>query len=239
MKTILFDLGNTLVSYFEREDFPAILAASIRAAHAALAREGYEHLTLEEVLERAPRESIDDDDGEWAIRTLEDRFEAVFEMGHAAVTRDAWWEAAREFVGPMKAPSELYPDTLPTLERLRDAGYRIGIISNLPWGVPSALWEDELVRHRIEPHIDFTVFCIDVGHRKPSPVIFRTALDRLGVEPHETLFVGDEPVWDVWGAEQVGIPAVLMDRKHRHPDHPGPRVTSLAQLMDRLGLLSR
>ena len=235
MTTILFALGNTLVSYYEREDFPAILAASIRAAHASLVADGYDHLTLEEVLERAPRESSEPHD--LTIRPLEERFESVFELESAAVERASVRRAAIAFVAPMQAPAELYPDTIPTLERLREAGYRIGIISNLPWGVPSELWRDELVRHRIEPFIDFTVFCVDVGFRKPSPVIFREALDRLAVDPRDTFFVGDEPVWDIEGAEGVGIPAVLMDRGNRHPEHPGPRVTSLVQLVSHLGLL--
>ncbi len=235
MTTILFDLGNTLVSYYEREDFPGILGAAIRAAHAALVADGYDHLSVEEVLERAPGESTDP--GDLTIRHLEDRFEAVFELGLAEVSKESYWRAACEFVGPMTAPATVYPDTIPTLVRLREAGYRIGIVSNLPWGVPSELWRDELTRHEIEPFIDFTVFCVDVGFRKPSPVIFRQALDRLGVEPHETCFVGDEPIWDVAGAEGVGIPAVLMDRKNRHTDFAGPRVTSLVQLVEKLELL--
>jgi putative hydrolase of the HAD superfamily len=235
MKAILFDLGNTLVSYYEREDFPAILGRALRAAYASLAADGYRRLTLEEVLARAPRAESDPED--LSIRPLEDRFEALFELAGAALPHESYWRAARAFVGPMQAPAVVYPDTIPTLGLLRDAGVRVGIVSNLPWGVPSELWRGELARHAIEQYLDFTVFCADIGRRKPSPAIFRAALDRLGVAPGEALFVGDEPEWDVGGAERAGIPAVLMDRNGRHPRHAGARVTSLAQLVARLGLL--
>ena len=176
MTTILFDLGNTLVSYYEREDFPTILGQSIQAAHASLAADGYDHLTLDQVLARAPGETNEPDD--LTIRHLAERLEAVFELEAANVPPESYRRAAAEFVSPMKAPAALYPDTIPTLERLRAAGYRIGIVSNLPWGVPSELWRDELVRHALEPHIDFTVFCVDVGFRKPSPGMNRSGTSR-------------------------------------------------------------
>jgi len=233
--SILFDLGNTLVSYYEREEFPGVLAASLRAARAALVAEGIPAPPLAEVTERAGREGQDPAD--LSTRPLAQRLESLFGAGATEAGRAALRRAAREFVGPMHAPAAVYPDTIPALERLAAAGYRIGIVSNLPWGVPSELWRDELARHGIEPHLEFAIFCSDVGYRKPAPQIFRAAIDRLGVAPRETLFVGDEPVWDVEGAERAGIPAVLMDRRNRHAGHPGPRVRSLAELLDRLELL--
>ena len=231
-RSILFDLGNTLVSYFEREEFPAVLAASLGAAHAALSAAGYREHSLAEVIERAAREGREPAD--LTTRRLAERLEAVFGRGAAELGGNGLRRAAREFVGPMHAPAAVYPDTIPALERLRAAGYRIGIVSNLPWGVPSELWRGELARHGIEAHLEFALFCSDVGYRKPAPQIFQAALEQLGVPPGETLFVGDEPVWDVEGAERAGIPAVLIDRRDRHPAHAGPRVRSLDELLDRL-----
>lgn len=233
-KSILFDLGNTLVSYYEREQFPSVLAAALAAAHSAYSAAGYRGRSLAEVIERSSSGGSEPSD--LRIRPLAERFATIFGSAATALGEAGFRRAAREFVGPLQAPAAVYPDTIPALERLAAAGYRIGIVSNLPWGVPSELWRGELDRHGVEPYVDFALFCTDIGHRKPSPKIFRAALDRLGVAPGETLFVGDEPVWDVEGAERAGIPAVLMDRRDRHAAHAGTRVRSLGELLERIPL---
>jgi len=56
--------------------------------------------------------------------------------------------------------------------------------------------------------LDVVVFSSDVGVRKPSPEIFRRALDSLGVAAERALFVGDRLVADVRGARDVGMRTV-------------------------------
>jgi HAD superfamily hydrolase (TIGR01509 family) len=51
----------------------------------------------------------------------------------------------------------------------------------------------------------------EVGVRKPSPLIYRRAIEKLRVSAEEALFVGDSPE-DVEGANAVGMRAVLVDR---------------------------
>ncbi len=51
----------------------------------------------------------------------------------------------------------------------------------------------------------------EVGWRKPNPVIFELALERLGVEPGEALFVGDRIDIDVAGAKSVGMGAAWIN----------------------------
>ena len=52
----------------------------------------------------------------------------------------------------------------------------------------------------------------EVGWRKPKPVIFETALRRLGVSAGEALFVGDRADIDVVGAQGVGMAAAWINR---------------------------
>jgi putative hydrolase of the HAD superfamily len=68
------------------------------------------------------------------------------------------------------------------------------------------------------------------GVEKPDPAIFRLALDRMGVEPAEAVYVGDSVQFDVEPATALGMVGVLLDRRHRHPDHHGIRLTSLDEL---------
>ncbi len=51
-----------------------------------------------------------------------------------------------------------------------------------------------------------------VGEPKPSPAVFRAALDIAGADPNEALHVGDSLANDVEGARAAGVRAVLIDR---------------------------
>jgi putative hydrolase of the HAD superfamily len=70
---------------------------------------------------------------------------------------------------------------------------------------------------------------------KPSPLIFRAALELVGCEPRAALMVGDSPRDDVAGARAVGMHALLLDRAGLHPDAL-ERIEALSELLERLGL---
>jgi putative hydrolase of the HAD superfamily len=52
------------------------------------------------------------------------------------------------------------------------------------------------------------VYSCDVGYRKPHRRIFETALEQLGVQPHEAVFIGDSYHADIAGAERIGLRAI-------------------------------
>jgi len=58
------------------------------------------------------------------------------------------------------------------------------------------------------------IFCLvtseEVGVEKPDPLVFERALRKLGVQPHEAVFLGDSKEKDINGATQVGIQAYLV-----------------------------
>lgn len=56
-----------------------------------------------------------------------------------------------------------------------------------------------------------TIYSMDVGHAKPRPEIFHTAVSTLGVAPHEILHVGDNERTDVRGAIAAGFRAIRLD----------------------------
>ena len=51
----------------------------------------------------------------------------------------------------------------------------------------------------------------ELGYRKPSPVIYREALRRLGHRAAATLFVGDRVLEDVVGPSREGMPPCLAE----------------------------
>ena len=100
-----------------------------------------------------------------------------------------------------------FPDSIPALEGLREAGYRVGIITNLRRDL------DELcLNSGLTPYLDFAVGSEEVGIEKPHPAIFNVALEQAQVVAEECLHVGDQVRSDVLGAQGVGMPAVLIDR---------------------------
>jgi len=58
------------------------------------------------------------------------------------------------------------------------------------------------------------------GHRKPDPLPFRLALERLGCQPDEAVFIGDRPEKDVAGACAAGMRAIRVrtGEWEREPD---------------------
>jgi HAD superfamily hydrolase (TIGR01549 family) len=124
---------------------------------------------------------------------------------------------------------ELYPDALPCLEECRRAGARLGIVSNF-----EAWLVDCLAGLGILELLDVVVVSGIEQLEKPDPRIFELALSRTGAKPDSVLFVGDSPTEDVAPARSLGMHAVLLDRRDRFADQPGPRVTGLDHLLDHL-----
>jgi putative hydrolase of the HAD superfamily len=119
-----------------------------------------------------------------------------------------------------------FGDVRPTLDGLRAAGVRIGIVSNFD------SWLHEILRRTgIADDFMCVVLSSELGHYKPAPELFLTGLNRLGTTAATTVFVGDSPYSDIGGAESVGMRAVLVDRRASHPTFPGKRVTSLEDLL--------
>ncbi|MEX2729301.1 MAG: HAD family hydrolase, partial [Candidatus Sigynarchaeum springense] len=118
----------------------------------------------------------------------------------------------KRFLKPILARSHVFDDTLPVLDELNGLGFRLGIVSNTPWGSPGILWREELGRIGIAKHVNPIVFDRDAGWRKPAGQIFQHAMDIIKAQPKECIYVGDDPRWDIAGPRAVGMDAVLVDR---------------------------
>ena len=79
-------------------------------------------------------------------------------------------------------------------------------------------------------YVDLTVFCSDVGWRKPAAPIFHYVLDSLHLTPNECVFIGDNPKWDVLGPNNANIDAILIDRNNIYADSNLPRIKNLNAL---------
>lgn len=123
----------------------------------------------------------------------------------------------------------LYPDVEPAIHALRQAGYRLGVISN--W---EEWLEDLLISLGVHEHFDLVVYSARENVAKPDPLLYRRAVEAAGVAPREAVHVGDDPVRDVAPARSVGLTPVLVDRRGRYPDVDCLRVTDLRQVPELL-----
>jgi len=102
----------------------------------------------------------------------------------------------------------IFPDVPPLLDLLKKHGVQVGIVTNAYQ--PMWLREIELKAHQL---LDYFPTCrisaADVGYLKPHPAIFKSALECVGVQPNEMVFVGDDIHADIGGAQRAGIRAVL------------------------------
>lgn len=223
---VLLDLGDTLVGYFRRPWANAVVAESLDAAEAALRAAGEALSDREAARARflANREAPD-----WRVRPLELRLAGAYGLDRP-VDDPVLAAACRAFLGPVFARAELFPDSVPTLRALKAAGVKLAIVSNMPWGCPREPWAEEIARHGLAEHLDAFVTCRDVGWRKPVKAIFDRAAAAVGVPPARCLFVGDEPVWDVQGARDAGMGAVLVARWGGGPPDAIPDLRALPRL---------
>ena len=125
----------------------------------------------------------------------------------------------------------LYDDTVPTLQHLQDAGFKLAIVSN--WDTPLDPLTERL---GIAHYFDIIVASHDtrVLSAKPDPHIFNYTLAAVGVSAEEAVHVGDTYEADIVGAENVGIRPVLLDRDSSQAGRWKETIQSLSELPELL-----
>jgi 2-haloacid dehalogenase len=126
-----------------------------------------------------------------------------------------------------------HPDVRPGLERLRDAGFRMVTLTN---SAPAAVTR-QLEQAGLAGFFE-RAFSVDAVRRfKPAPEPYRHVATELGVAPGQLRMVAAH-AWDVHGALQAGLSAVLLTRPGhaRFPHGPTPDVVA-ATLIDAVPLI--
>lgn len=88
--------------------------------------------------------------------------------------------------------------------------YKLGLVSNL--AIPECV-RRLLDKYGLNEFFDVVLVSGAINRRKPSPEIFERALKTLGVNSSEAVFVGNMPGLDIEGAKNVGMKAVLIERR--------------------------
>jgi len=121
--------------------------------------------------------------------------------------------------------SRLYDDVVPFLELLRSRGIKVALVSNCAEGMRALLSE-----LGIATLVDTIVLSWEVGWAKPSPEIYRCALDQLGVAAGAAVFVDDQARFCA-GAVAIGMRAAQIVRDDVD-DPPEPSSTVVRSLLE-------
>ncbi|MGH3850869.1 MAG: HAD family hydrolase, partial [Pseudonocardiaceae bacterium] len=103
-----------------------------------------------------------------------------------------------------------YDEAVGVLTELRSRNISVGICSNWDWDLDQAVASVGL-----SDLVDIAITSAQAGARKPHSRIFEYTLERFGLLPEETLFVGDTWGADVEGPLTAGMPAVHLWRSDR------------------------
>jgi putative hydrolase of the HAD superfamily len=223
LRAVLFDVDFTLCRPGP-ELGPEGYAALGREYGIELDPTCYDEARLAAIEDLRQHPELDHDEAIW-VRFTEDIVRGMGGGGSASIGEIAGkivrrWEEAAQF--------ELYDDVLPVLDELRRSGLRLGLISNTSRDLGA------FVRH-FALEVDAWLASGSYGKVKPSPLIFRAALELVGCEPEAALMVGDSPRDDIAGARTVGMRALLLDRAGLYPDAL-ERIESLTELPEAIGL---
>jgi len=120
-------------------------------------------------------------------------------------------EHAMELYYQARNTVELYDDVLPALAEI-GALAMVGSISNGNANLHSI---------GLAHHFQFSLSASAHGSAKPDPAIFLAACTALEVAPHDAVYVGDDILLDVQGAQRAGLRAVWLNRtgSTRHLEH--------------------
>lgn len=162
------------------------------------------------------------------MTTVKRECEFIKELGVQEHAEQIAWELLQSGHFLFAANSgTLYSDVVPTLGHLRNANFKLAIVSN--WGAPLDPLTEQL---GIAEYFDAVVASHDMRVRseKPDPHIFNYALAAVGVSTEEVVHVGDTYEADIVGARNVEIRPILLDRDKTQTDRWKETIQSLAEL---------
>ena len=100
----------------------------------------------------------------------------------------------------------LNPAMMAWIPKIKQAGFRLGILSNMGYGVLS------FIRSRFHwlSEFDHLTWSCELGVVKPDPAIYLHTVKKLKVSPEQALFI-DNLQKNIVGAEVVGLHAALFE----------------------------
>ena len=101
----------------------------------------------------------------------------------------------------------IFPGAIETLERLRSAGVRLGMVTN----GSATSQRAKIERFGLAPYFDCILIEGEFGQGKPYAAVYQHVLEQLGAEPRDAWCVGDNLEWDVGAPQALGVFGIWHD----------------------------
>ncbi len=120
-------------------------------------------------------------------------------------------EADRYYLERLGLRGKLVPGAGALINRLKERGFRLGILSN---GFKEVQY-NKLRSSGLDNPVDIVVLSDEIDVNKPDPRLFRHAEKRAGIDPSHCILIGDNPETDIAGALRSGWQAIWFNPEHK------------------------
>jgi putative hydrolase of the HAD superfamily len=141
-------------------------------------------------------------------------------------------QAFEYFMQQYIAATILYGDTLDCLNKLKQQGWRLALVSN----GPEDMQQRKVRAAGLLDYFEFVLTAEAAGAAKPKPSIFQQAAKLAKLNVEQCAYVGDNLVNDAQGANAAGMGSVWLQRdtssepEHQPMDEVNWKIASLNQL---------
>lgn len=233
IKTVFFDLGNTLVDYHtgkltdEEKDFLGLLRMHQKLLHLNCTISFDELYTT--FYDR------------WMLQctqrnTSTHEFDILAFMPFILTNKEKM-DLVQEFHEPAARFAVSMNGVMDAVRELKCRGITLGIISNTP--VPGICHDTTLKRLGLIDYFPNRFYSYDLGIRKPHCDIFLHALRMTGSDPSESLMIGDRLQLDILPALQIGMHGLLFlgNNKSVTPDNHVQTLDNYNELLQKIECL--
>ena len=113
--------------------------------------------------------------------------------------------------------NELIPQTIEVLEYLKEKGYQLHVVSNGFHEVTNRKVE----KSGLKKYFETVTSAEDAHAMKPDERIFEYSLNLANAEKAESIFIGDDWVADVKGAQNFGLDIIFFDALKENKSEEG------------------
>lgn len=227
IRAVIFDLGGTLINY---EGFPLYWGDYYEQAFRNVSEKLSLHLSDNQI--QLASEALKKHNPRLYPREVEYTptfiFADVFKEWD--ITDHSLNKAIGIFFEFFRRNVVVFPETIQLLENLNKRGYKIGVLTDVPTGMPTELILQDI--NAFKDNIDFFLSSIDCGFRKPNKKGIELISEKFGIDLQNIAFVGDEEK-DIQTAKNAGVMSFLINRDKRNKSYGEDiQIKSLIELLD-------
>lgn len=224
IKTVLFDIDNTLYSYDKAHKLAFAALLDYAETHLGVTAQAF---TL---LHRETQQQLKSRMGN--VSTIHNRlirYQNMLEslhqpIYHALTMNDLYWNTLLQHAVPTEGAAQ-------TMAELKRRGITIGIGTDMT----ARLQLQKLRTLGLESYIDFMVSSEEAQTEKPDADLFCLCVQKAACPPEECLFVGDSLKKDVLGSLSVGMKAAWFSPDDQNAPEDIIKIIRLTDILTLLG----